>query len=80
MNLPRHPQFLTPTSLSGLRYPLATMQSMQRQFGKLLNKAPGDNAKVSALLNDYEDVDKVLAQVHITPLGPASRGEPPSSL
>lgn len=39
------------------------MQSMQRQFGRLWNKGPGDNAKVSVLLNDYEDVDKVLAQV-----------------
>jgi len=39
------------------------MQSMQRQFGKLLRKGPGDNAKVSMLLSDYEDADKVLAQV-----------------
>jgi hypothetical protein len=39
------------------------MQSMQRQFGKLLNKGPGDNARVSVLLNDYEDADKVLAKV-----------------
>ncbi|KAH8648377.1 SH3 domain-containing protein [Xylariales sp. PMI_506] len=39
------------------------MQSMQRQFGKLLSKAPGDNARVSAVLNDYEDVDKVLAKL-----------------
>jgi hypothetical protein len=36
---------------------------MQRQFGKLWNKGPGDNAKVSALLNDYEDVDRLLAKV-----------------
>ncbi|AEO64955.1 b98e527c-558c-4b66-8223-654f88f351e0 [Thermothielavioides terrestris] len=39
------------------------MQSMQRQFGKLWNKGPGDNAKVSALLNDYEDVDRLLAKI-----------------
>ncbi|KAK4108759.1 hypothetical protein N656DRAFT_717163 [Canariomyces notabilis] len=39
------------------------MQSMQRQFGKLWNKGPGDNAKVSVLLNDYEDADKVLSQL-----------------
>ncbi|KAH8907607.1 hypothetical protein BR93DRAFT_926637 [Coniochaeta sp. PMI_546] len=39
------------------------MQSMQRQFGKLRNKGPGDNAKVSVLLNDYEDADKVLVKV-----------------
>lgn len=37
---------------------------MQRKFGKLLNKAPGDNAKVSVLLNDYEDADRVLAKVN----------------
>ncbi|ORY67451.1 uncharacterized protein BCR38DRAFT_407430 [Pseudomassariella vexata] len=39
------------------------MQTMQRSFGKLLNKAPGDNAKVSVLLNDYEDADRVLAKL-----------------
>lgn len=39
------------------------MQSMQRKFGKLLNRGPGDNAKVSVLLNDYEDADRVLAKV-----------------
>jgi amphiphysin len=43
------------------------MQSMQRKFGKLLNKAPGDNAKVSVVLNDYEDADKVLAKVQKKP-------------
>jgi hypothetical protein len=36
---------------------------MQRQFGKLLHKGPGENAKVAVLLNDYEDADHVLAQV-----------------
>jgi len=39
------------------------MHSMQRQIGKLRNKGPGDNAKVTVLLNEYEDADKVLAQV-----------------
>ncbi|KAI0130580.1 hypothetical protein BJ170DRAFT_701225 [Xylariales sp. AK1849] len=39
------------------------MQSMQRQFGKLTHKAPGDNAKVSVLLNDFEDADRVLAKL-----------------
>ncbi|KXX77394.1 Protein hob1 [Madurella mycetomatis] len=39
------------------------MQSMQRQFGKLWNRGPGDNARVSVLLSDYEDADKVLAQI-----------------
>lgn len=36
---------------------------MQRSFGRLLNKAPGDNARVSNLLNDYEDADRVLAKL-----------------
>lgn len=44
------------------------MQSMQRSFGKLLSKGPGDNAKVSALVYDYEDVDKVLAKVPWQPV------------
>jgi len=39
------------------------MQSMQRSFGRLLNKGPGNNAKVSVILKDYEDADKVLAKV-----------------
>lgn len=40
------------------------MQSMQRQFGKLMSKSPGDNAKIAAVLHDYEDADKLLAKVH----------------
>ncbi|KAI5867710.1 hypothetical protein GGS23DRAFT_612862 [Durotheca rogersii] len=39
------------------------MQSMQRQFGKLLHRAPGDNARVAVLLNDYEDADRLLAKI-----------------
>ncbi|KAI1327000.1 hypothetical protein F5Y16DRAFT_206571 [Xylariaceae sp. FL0255] len=39
------------------------MQSMQRQFGRMLRKAPGDNAKVAVILSDYEDADKVLAKI-----------------
>ncbi|GAP89930.1 putative SH3 domain signaling protein [Rosellinia necatrix] len=39
------------------------MQSMQRQFGRMLHKGPGDNAKVAVLLTDYEDVDRVLAKI-----------------
>ncbi|KAI1771648.1 hypothetical protein F4818DRAFT_444976 [Hypoxylon cercidicola] len=39
------------------------MQSMQRQFGQLLRKSPGDNARVAALFNDYEDADKLLAKI-----------------
>ncbi|KAI1108834.1 hypothetical protein F5Y14DRAFT_434527 [Nemania sp. NC0429] len=39
------------------------MQSVQRQFGRILHKSPGDNAKVAVLLSDYEDVDRVLAKI-----------------
>ncbi|KAF6839999.1 sh3 domain signaling protein [Colletotrichum musicola] len=39
------------------------MQSMQRQFGRLMSKSPGDNAKIAAILHDYEDADKLLAKV-----------------
>ncbi|KAI0506191.1 hypothetical protein F5B22DRAFT_625102 [Xylaria bambusicola] len=39
------------------------MQSMQRQFGRMLHRSPGDNAKVAVLLSDYEDVDRVLAKI-----------------
>jgi len=40
------------------------MQTVSRKFGQLMNKGPGENAKVSVLLNDYDDVDKVLAKVN----------------
>lgn len=43
------------------------MQSVQRKFGKLMSRGPGDNAKVSVLLNDYEDADRVLAKVATQP-------------
>ncbi|KAI0172407.1 hypothetical protein GGR52DRAFT_590904 [Hypoxylon sp. FL1284] len=39
------------------------MQSMQRQFGQLLHKSPGDNARIAAVLNDYEDADRLLAKI-----------------
>lgn len=39
------------------------MNTMHRQFGKLMNKGPGDNAKVSVLIADYEDADKSLTKV-----------------
>jgi len=42
------------------------MNSVQRQFGKLMGKGPGDNAKVAVLLNDYEDADKMLTKVGCT--------------
>ena len=39
------------------------MNSVTRTFGKLTHRSPGDNARVSNLLADYEDVDKLLAKV-----------------
>ncbi|KAJ0351065.1 hypothetical protein KNSL1_003476 [Colletotrichum chrysophilum] len=39
------------------------MQSMHRQFGKLMNKSPGDNAKIAAILHDYEDADNLLGKI-----------------
>lgn len=39
------------------------MNSMHRQIGKIRNKGPGDAAKVSVLLNDYEDANKMLSMV-----------------
>ncbi len=51
------------------------MQSVQRQFGKLPNKGPGDNAKVSVILTDYEDADKVLAKVSKCRAGAARRSQ-----
>lgn len=36
---------------------------MHQQFGRLMGRGPGENAKVSVLLTDYEDVDKILAKV-----------------
>ncbi|KAJ0384735.1 hypothetical protein COL922a_007737 [Colletotrichum nupharicola] len=39
------------------------MQSMHRQFGKLMNKSPGDNAKIAAILHDYEDAENLLGKI-----------------
>ncbi|KAK2021387.1 SH3 domain-containing protein [Colletotrichum zoysiae] len=39
------------------------MQSVQRQFGKLMSKSPGDNAKIAAVLHDYEDADSLLSKI-----------------
>ncbi|CAJ2503602.1 Uu.00g109960.m01.CDS01 [Anthostomella pinea] len=39
------------------------MHSMQRSFGQMLHKSPGDNAKVAVMLSDYEDADKLLAKI-----------------
>ena len=38
------------------------MQTMQRQFGKLLPRT-ADESQVSVLLKDFEDADKMLAKV-----------------
>ncbi|KAF8859899.1 hypothetical protein BDZ45DRAFT_347226 [Acephala macrosclerotiorum] len=39
------------------------MNSMHRQFGKLMKKGAGDTANVAVLLNDYEDADKMLTKI-----------------
>lgn len=39
------------------------MKSMNRQFGKLMKKGPGDKATVGVLLKDFDDADKMLAKV-----------------
>ncbi|KAI9641654.1 hypothetical protein NHQ30_009509 [Ciborinia camelliae] len=39
------------------------MNSMHRQIGKIRHKGPGDTAKVSVLLNDYEDANKMLNMI-----------------
>lgn len=38
------------------------MQSVQRQFGKFLSRS-ADESKVSVLLKDFEDADKMLTKV-----------------
>lgn len=43
------------------------MNTVHRQYGKLMKKGAGDNANVSVLLKDYEDVDQILTKVgHIS--------------
>lgn len=39
------------------------MQSVSRSWGKLMNKGPGDNAKVSLMLSDFEDAEQILAKI-----------------
>ncbi|KAH6674663.1 hypothetical protein B0J14DRAFT_587829 [Halenospora varia] len=39
------------------------MNSMQRQFAKVRGKAGENTAKVSVLLNDFEDADKMLGKI-----------------
>lgn len=38
------------------------MQSMQRQFGKLMKRSP-DDSQISVLLKDFDDADKLLTRV-----------------
>jgi hypothetical protein len=40
------------------------MNSMQRQFGKLTHKGGGNDAKVSVLLQDFDEADKMLTKVY----------------
>ncbi|KAG9245908.1 hypothetical protein BJ878DRAFT_533579 [Calycina marina] len=39
------------------------MNSVHRQIGRIKGKGDGNNAKVSVLLNDFEDADKTLTKV-----------------
>ncbi|KAI6716119.1 hypothetical protein PZA11_007236 [Diplocarpon coronariae] len=39
------------------------MNSMHRQFGRIMGKGAGDSSSVSVLLNDYEDADKMLSKI-----------------
>ncbi|RKF61949.1 putative sh3 domain containing protein [Erysiphe neolycopersici] len=39
------------------------MKSMNRQFGKLLRKDPGNRADIATLLSDYEEADKALSRM-----------------
>jgi amphiphysin len=39
------------------------MNSVHRQFGKLTHKGGGDDAKVSVLLQDFDEADKMLTKV-----------------
>lgn len=39
------------------------MNTVTRTFGKLTHRSPGDNARVSVLLSDYEDIDGLLVKV-----------------
>ncbi|POS86877.1 hypothetical protein EPUL_001437 [Erysiphe pulchra] len=39
------------------------MKSMNRQFGKLMRKDPGNRADIATLLGDYEEADKALSKM-----------------
>jgi hypothetical protein len=41
------------------------MNTVQRQFGKLTHRGGGDDAKVSVLLQEFEDADKMLTKVNL---------------
>ncbi|KAH6688948.1 SH3 domain signaling protein [Plectosphaerella plurivora] len=39
------------------------MDKMSRSFGRLLHRGPGNNAKVSAILKDFEDASDILQKI-----------------
>ncbi|KAM0325049.1 hypothetical protein ACHAQA_007586 [Verticillium albo-atrum] len=39
------------------------MDRINKKFGRMMSKGPGDNAKVSVMLKDYDDADKMLAKL-----------------
>ncbi|KAI6250684.1 hypothetical protein HI914_00780 [Erysiphe necator] len=39
------------------------MKSMNRQFGRLMRKDPGNRADIATLLSDYEEADKALSKM-----------------
>jgi hypothetical protein len=49
---PSHPLLLSPT-----------MQTMQRQFGRMTTKRSADDSQVAVLLKDIKDADQLLTQV-----------------
>lgn len=39
------------------------MQSIQRQYGRVMHRGAEDDAKVTVLINDYNNSDQALASV-----------------
>ncbi|CRK21479.1 hypothetical protein BN1708_013136, partial [Verticillium longisporum] len=40
-----------------------TMERINKKFGRMMSKGPGDNAKVAIMLKEYDDADKMLAKI-----------------
>lgn len=40
------------------------MERINKKFGRMMSKGPGDNAKVAIMLKEYDDADKMLAKVN----------------